>query len=53
MACTETKQYTEAICDAIEAELVKICNQQQMMEAGNKFHAAKPPTHFEDDAANV
>ena len=53
MACPETKQYTEAICDAFEAEMTRSCNQQQMIEAGKQNHAAKSPTLFAEDTANT
>ena len=52
-ACPETKQYTEAICDALEAEMSRLCNQQQMIEAGKQNHVAKSPTAIAEDTANT
>ena len=43
----------KAICDAVETEMARICNQQQMIEAGKEFHAAKPPAPTADDATNA
>ena len=40
--CSETKQYTEAIGEAIEADLGRLCDREQMIE---KLKSLKVKTH--------
>ena len=39
MICTETKPYTESICEAVEAELSRLCCREQMILEGQTFHS--------------
>ena len=53
MACTETTQYTEAICDTVEVEIANICDQEQLLRKGKEFHTTKPPASLDEDATNA
>ena len=39
MMCTETKPYTESICEAVETELSRLWCRERMITEGQTFHS--------------
>ena len=51
MMCVETKLYTESTCEAVEAELSRLCCREQIILEGQTFHSKKLPVALEESHA--